>query len=211
MYTIEADGWKFIIPLAVIGLACLFLVKSFWPAGILFLLLAAATACFFRQPRIEQTFAAGEIVAPASGTVIDIREIEENDFLQERVRRVSIFMSVLDEHINYAPLDGEVAYLAHQPGKFQQAFREEASESNEAQKIGFRDGERSWMIKQIAGIVARRIVCRCRMGDRLRSGQKLGMIRFGSRVELFFPLSAVFTVRLGEKVKGGRTIMGKMQ
>ena len=211
MYTIEADGWKFIVPLAVIGLACLFLVKSLWPAGIFFLLLAAATACFFRQPRIDRTFAAGEIVAPASGTVIDIREIEENDFLKERVRRVSIFMSVLDEHINYAPLAGEVAYLAHQPGKFKQAFREEASEDNEAQKIGFRDGERSWMIKQIAGIVARRIVCRCRMGDRLRSGQKLGLIRFGSRVELFFPLSTVFTVRLGEKVKGGRTLMGRMQ
>lgn len=211
MYTIEREGWKFIIPFFLFGLGFLFLVKVLWPLGILFLLLAAVTAAFFRQPRIDANFAEGEIVAPASGTVIDIREIEENDFLQEKVRRVSIFMSVFDEHINYAPLAGEVAYLAHQPGKFKQAFREEASENNEAQKIGFRDGEGSWMIKQIAGIVARRIVCRCRIGDRLRAGQKLGMIRFGSRVELFFPLSAGFTVKPGDKVKGGRTIMGKVQ
>jgi phosphatidylserine decarboxylase len=211
MYTIERDGWRFIVLFALLGLGFLFLVKVLWPLGILFLLLAAGTAGFFRQPRIEQTFAKGEIVAPASGKVIDIREIEETDFLKQKVRRVSIFMSILDKHINYAPLAGEVAYLAHQPGQFKQAFREEASENNEAEKIGFRDGEKSWTIKQIAGIVARRIVCRCRIGDRLRAGQKLGMIRFGSRVELFFPLSAVFTVSLGEKVKGGRTVMGKMR
>lgn len=211
MYTIEKDGWKFIALFILLGLGFLFLVKILWPLGALFLLLAAATAGFFRQPRIDRTFAEGEIVAPASGTLIDIREIEETDYLKEKVRRVSIFMSILDEHINYAPLAGEVAYLAHQPGRFKQAFREEASMNNEAQKIGFRDGGKTWLIKQIAGIVARRIVCRCRIGDRLRTGEKLGMIRFGSRVELFFPLSAVFTVNPGDKVKGGRTVMGKIQ
>jgi len=211
MYTIEKDGWKFIILFALIGLGFIFLIEVLWPLGILFLLLAAATAGFFRQPRIDKTFAEGEIVAPASGKIIDIREIEEEDFLKEKVRRVSIFMSVLDEHINYAPLAGEVAHLAHRPGQFRQAFREEASAENEAQTIGFQSGERSWMIKQIAGLVARRIVCRCRIGERLRAGQKLGMIRFGSRVELFFPLSTDFSVKLGDKVKGGRTVMGKMR
>ncbi len=210
MYTVEREGWRFIIPFVLLGLGFIFLIEILWPLGVFFLLLAAAVTAFFRQPRIEQTFAPHQIVAPASGTVIDIREIEEPDFLKNRVQRVSIFMSILDEHINYAPLAGEVAYLSHQPGQFKQAFREEASLYNEAQKIGFRDGERSWMIKQIAGIVARRIVCRCQVGDRLRSGQKLGLIRFGSRVELFFPPTAVFTVKLGDKVKGGRTVMGEM-
>lgn len=211
MYTIEKEGWRFIGFFALIGICLLLLVKILWPVGILFLFLAAISAGFFRQPRIEKTFAEGEIVAPASGKVIDIREIEERDFLKEKVRRISIFMSVFDEHINYAPRAGEVAYLAHQPGKFRQAFREEASENNESQKIGFRDGEKSWMIKQIAGTVARRIVCRCRISDRLRTGEKLGLIRFGSRVELFFPLSAEFTVALGEKVQGGRTVMGRWE
>ncbi len=210
MYTIEKDGWKFIGFFLLIGLIFLLAIGSLWPLGVFFLLLAAAAAAFFRQPRIDQAFAAGEIVAPASGTVIDIRRIEEPDFLREKVQRVSIFMSVLDEHINYAPLAGEVAYLSHRPGKFKQAFREEASENNEAQKIGFRGGEQSWMIRQIAGTVARRIVCRCRVGDRLRTGEKLGLIRFGSRVELFFPLSAAFTVSVGDKVKGGRTVLGRM-
>ncbi len=211
MYTIERDGWKFIAGFGLAGLVILLAAGGLWPLGVFLLLLAAAVAGFFRQPRIERTFQPGEIVAPASGTVIDIREIEENEFLRGRVRRFSIFMSVLDEHINYAPLAGEVAYLAHRPGRFKQAFREEASEKNEAQKIGFREGENAWMMKQIAGTVARRIVCRCRIGDRLGPGQKLGLIRFGSRVELFFPLSAEFTAAVGEKVKGGRTVIGKMK
>ncbi len=211
MYTVEKEGWRFIVLFALIGAGFIFLVPVLWPAGVLFLLLAAASLGFFRQPRIDRTFAPGEIVAPASGKVIDIREIEEKDFLKEKVRRVSIFMSVFDVHINYAPLAGEVAYLSHQPGKFRQAFREEASENNEAQKIGFRDGEKTWMIKQIAGIVARRIVCRCRIGDRLQTGQKLGLIRFGSRVELFFPVSAEFMVAPGDKVRGGSTVMGRWQ
>lgn len=210
MYTIEKDGWKFIGFFLLIGLIFLLAIGGLWPLGVFFLLLAAAVAAFFRQPRFDKTFAAGEIVAPASGTVIDIRRVEEPDFLREEVRRVSIFMSVLDEHINYAPLAGEVAYLSHRPGKFKQAFREEASENNEAQKIGFSGGEQSWMIKQIAGTVARRIVCRCRVGDRLQTGEKLGLIRFGSRVELFFPLSAAFTVSVGDKVRGGRTVLGRM-
>ncbi len=208
MYTIEKEGWRFIGLFVLLGAGFIFLVPVVWTIGVLFLLLGAASAAFFRQPRIEETFSEGEIVSPASGKVIDIREIEETDFLQEKVRRVSIFMSVFDVHINYAPLAGEVAYLAHQPGKFRQAFREEASENNEAQKIGFRDGEKAWMIKQIAGTVARRIVCRCRIGDRLQAGQKLGLIRFGSRVELFFPLSAEFTVAPGAMVRGGRTVIG---
>ncbi len=210
MYAIEKDGWKFIGFFLLLGVIFLLAIGSLWPVGVFFLLLAAAVAAFFRQPRIDITFAAGEIVAPASGTVIDIREVEEPEYLKVKVRRVSIFMSVLDEHINYAPLAGEVAYLSHRPGKFKQAFREEASENNEAQKIGFRGGEESWMIRQIAGTVARRIVCRCRVGDRLRTGEKLGLIRFGSRVELFFPVSAVFTVSPGDRVKGGRTVIGKM-
>lgn len=209
MYTIEKEGWRFILIFALLGAGFIIFLPVIWPVGVLFLLLAAASTGFFRESRIDQTFVPGEIIAPASGKVIDIRQIEEKDFLKEKVCRVSIFMSVFDEHINYAPLSGEVAYLSHRPGKFLQAFREEASENNEAQMIGFRDGEKTWMIQQIAGTIARRIVCRCRIGDQLASGQKLGLIRFGSRVELFFPLSAEFTVALGEKVRGGRTVMGR--
>ncbi|MFH1038206.1 MAG: phosphatidylserine decarboxylase [PVC group bacterium] len=207
---VEKDGLKFIGLFFVIGAVFLFIFWRLWPIGALFLLLALASALFFRESPVETTFDGPQIVAPASGTIIDIREVREPDFMGEMVRKISIFMSLFDEHINYAPAAGEVAYLSRQPGGFKKAYLESASEGNEAQKIGFRGDRCSWMMKQIAGVVARRIVCRCRVGDRLRAGEKLGLIRFGSRVELFFPLSASFTVSPGDRVRGGRTLIGKI-
>ncbi len=208
--TVEKEGLKFIGPFLVLAAVFLFIFWQLWPLGVLFLLLALAATLFFRESRIEGAFEDSLIVAPASGKIIEIREVREPDFLGETVRKISIFMSLFDEHVNYAPATGEVAFLSHRPGGFKKAYLDEASEGNEAQKIGFHGEGCSWMMKQIAGVIARRIVCRCRVGDRLRAGEKLGLIRFGSRVELFFPLSASFTVSPGEHVRGGRTIIGKI-
>ena len=207
--TVEKDGFKFIIPAFLIGLAFLF-ITNLWPVGLFLLLFAVAATLFFRQVHGDTDFDDSQIVAPASGTIIDIREAMEPDFLKDRVVKLSIFMSVLDEHINYAPVDGEVAYCEHQPGGFKKAYLDAASDGNEAQKIGFRNEKSTWAMKQIAGIVARRIVCRCRVGDHLRAGEKLGLIRFGSRVELFFPLGTEFTVTKGQHIQGGRTIIGRL-
>lgn len=210
MMTVEKDGLKFIGGFFLLGVVFLFIFWHLWPIGVLFLLLALASTLFFRETRVATEFDDSQIVAPASGKIIDIREIREPDFLKDQVIRISIFMSIFDEHINYAPVTGEVAYLSHQPGGFKKAYLDAASAGNEAQKIGFRNEKTSWMIKQIAGVVARRIVCRCRVGERLRAGKKLGLIRFGSRVELFFPLSTEFTVKPGEHVRGGRTVIGRL-
>lgn len=207
--TVEKDGFKFIIPALLIGFIVLF-ITNFWPVGLILILFAVASTLFFRQVHTDTDFDDTQIVAPASGKVIEIREVMEPDFIKDRVIKISIFMSVFDEHINYAPASGEVAYLSHSPGGFKRAYLDAASDGNEAQKIGFCNERSAWMMKQIAGVVARRIVCRCRVGDHLRTGEKLGLIRFGSRVELFFPLGTEFTINPGEHIRGGRTIIGRL-
>lgn len=205
--TVEKESFKFIAVLVVLGLAAFFVSR---PAGAFFFLAAIGVALFFRETKRNITFGASQIVSPASGKVIGIDRVREPDFLKSRVHRISIFMSVLDEHVNYAPIPGEVAYLAHRPGGFSRAYLDEASDGNEAQLIGLRDGEFSCLTKQIAGVLARRIVCRCRLGDRLAAGEKLGLIRFGSRVELFLPLSAKLDLEPGRKVRGGQTVIGEL-
>jgi phosphatidylserine decarboxylase len=207
MITIEKDGLKFIGLCVLSGLVLLFL---FWPSAVLVFLLAVGVTLFFRETRPEAKIGNSQIVSPASGKIVDIRKIYEPDYLKKDALRVSIFMSLLDEHVNYTPITGEVAYLNHQPGGFRRAYLDEASQGNEAQKIGFRSDATPYLMKQIAGVVARRIVCRCRIGDDLKAGEKIGLIRFGSRVELFFPLplSVRLDLKPGEKVRGGRTVIG---
>jgi len=207
--TIEKDGFKFIIPAFLVVFIFLF-IANFWPIGIFLLLFAIAATLFFRQVHGDTEFDNTQIVAPASGKIIEIREVMEPDFIKDTVIKISIFMSVFDEHINYAPVAGEVAYLSHQPGGFKKAYLDAASDGNEAQNVGFRNENSAWMIKQIAGVIARRIVCRCRAGDHLQAGEKLGLIRFGSRVEMFFPVGTEFTVTMGEHIQGGRTIIGRL-
>lgn len=207
--SVEKDGYKFIIPALVIGLIFLF-INNFWPVGIFLLIFALAATFFFREIHNDIHYDGNDIIAPASGKIIEIKEVMEPDYIKDRVIKLSIFMSIFDAHVNYAPLTGEVAYLSHQPGGFKKAYLDSASEFNEAQKIGFKNEKSVWMMKQIAGVVARRIVCRCRIGDHLKSGEKLGLIRFGSRVELFFPIGTEFSVTPGKNVRGGQTIIGRI-
>lgn len=208
MIVIEKEGFRFIPIFLIPGVILLFL---FWPAGVLLVLLALGVTLFFRETKTGKVFSDTDIVSPASGKVIDIREVYEPEYLKIRAVRVSIFMSLFDEHVNYSPFESEVEYLRHQPGGFKRAYLDEASAGNEAQYIGLRGAEFSGLVKQIAGVIARRIVCRCRPGDKLAPGEKLGLIRFGSRVELFFPPDTDLNLKVGEKVLGGRTIIGKIQ
>ncbi len=208
MITIEKESFKFIAILVILAAISLFVFR---PAAVFFLVLAAGVMLFFRETKRDLTFTEPQIVSPASGKVIDICRVFEPDFLKTEVLKVSIFMSVLDEHINYAPIPGEVAFLSHRAGGFKRAYLGEAAEVNEAQKIGLRNGETACLVKQIAGVIARRIVCRCRLGDRLKAGEKFGMIRFGSRVDLFLPLTAELSLKVGDKVRGGRTVIGEIR
>ena len=205
---VEKDAFKFLAGLATV--AAVFLVLNFWPGALAAALLLAAVALFMRETIREANFSDGQIVSPASGKIIAIEEVLEPEFLREKTRKISIFMSLLDEHVNYAPITGTVAYLRHKRGGFKKAYLEEASAQNECQYIGFQRGDSSLLMKQIAGVVARRIICRCRLQDNLRAGEKLGLIRFGSRVELFLPLRMKIRVKEGDRVKGASTIIGSI-
>jgi phosphatidylserine decarboxylase len=142
--------------------------------------------------------------------VVRIDEVAENGYLQRRVLRISIFMSIFNVHINYAPVSGRVDYMYYRKGSFKNALKDIASVTNENNMIGIKCRGTTMALRQIAGLVARRIVCRCAVGDIVRAGQKIGMIKFGSRVDLFLPLKSRLFVSKGQKVKGGKTILARM-
>lgn len=164
---------------------------------------------FFRDPnRITPRENKG-IISPADGKVISIDEHFENRFLKEKVVKISIFMSLWDVHINRIPLDGKISDILYKTGKFFAAFTNKASNLNEHNAILLKTGDqRHILLIQIAGIIARRIVCRIKTGDKVTRGQKFGMICFGSRVEIYLPLDTQLKIKVGEYVKGGETILG---
>ena len=165
---------------------------------------------FFRDP--DRLTPPGEhlVTAPADGKIVAIVErMREDRFLERECRRVSIFMSPLDVHVNRVPVSGTVTDVVHRPGQFHAAFLDKASEQNEQNAVLIEDarGERVLCV-QIAGQLARRIVCRLRPGDRVRRGERYGMIMFGSRVDLYLPLAVTLQVAVGERVRAGGTVIG---
>jgi phosphatidylserine decarboxylase len=163
---------------------------------------------FFRDPERTTPDNSKVIISAADGKVVQIVEEFEPNYFHEQVRRVSIFLSVFNVHVNRIPITGTVDYLEYFPGKFFAAYKEEASQANEQYEIGIAgDSGYRIMFKQIAGIIARRIVCNLIEGQPVKAGDRMGMIRYGSRVDMYFPLSAKVMVDIGEKVRGGETII----
>lgn len=165
---------------------------------------------FFRDP--ERTIPPGDdlIVSSGDGSVVEIKEITENSYLKSSATQVSIFLSVFDVHINRIPMSGKVGYFKYLPGKFIQAYKNKASEENEQTIIGIENRKTKIVIKQIAGIIARRIVCNIREGFSVNRGERFGMIKFGSRVDMIFPPNVEVLVHVGQKVKGGESIIAKI-
>jgi phosphatidylserine decarboxylase len=180
-----------------------------------FLALAAFVLYFFRDPHREPPAGAENILAPADGRVVEIAEVHEREFLGEPAVKVGIFLSLFDVHINRSPCGGEVEYLRYERGKFFNALRRKAARHNENNAIGIADGGagRRVLVRQIAGRVARRIVCACAVGQEVSPGEKIGMIKFGSRTELYVPLSQLgeLHVTLGEKVRAGESVLGRFR
>ena len=164
---------------------------------------------FFRDPDRETPVGENLIIAPADGTVINIAEVDENEYFKEKVKRVSIFMSVFNVHVNRIPLAGEVEYLDYARGRFKAAFADDAPEVNERTVIGIKSEKGKLLFKQIAGLIARRIVYRLNTGDKVKSGERFGLIKYGSRVDLYFPRSVKINVKVKDKVKSGSTIIGE--
>jgi len=174
-----------------------------------FLVCALFVCYFFRDP--DRAAAGGEddILSPGDGRVVAVVEEEEEHFFKNRIRRVSVFLSLFDVHVNRVPMDGTVACVRYQAGSFKAAFREDASQRNEQTVIGISQGGRKILFKQIAGILARRIVCTLTEGERVARGDRCGIIRFGSRVDILMPLDVNVLVAKGQKVYGGITCIGR--
>ncbi len=176
---------------------------------IVFLLLTAFFVFFFRDPQRElPPLDPGSVICPADGKIIDISEIFEDDYLKRNTRRISIFLSIFDCHINRSPVSGRVVGTTYYPGKFKMAFKGNSSDTNErlATLIECEGGVRV-VIVQVAGFLARRIVSRAKFGDVLEIGEKFGMIKFGSRVDIYLPEDVKVGVEVGQKVVAGRTVI----
>ncbi len=205
MLPIAAEGWGFIlVPLA---LAALLAWTGWTKAALLFGVIAAFMTFFFRDPDRAAPAIPGAILAPADGRVVDVRTAVDDPFVGA-AQAVSIFLSPLDVHVNRSPLAGLVVGVEHRPGAKLAAYRPEASEQNERTTIAIQGEAVRVVVRQIAGVLARRIVCRVRPGDKLAPGERFGLIKFGSRTDLIVPASVRLRVKAGDRVRGGETVMG---
>lgn len=210
MIPIARDAFLFLIPLLGIAGALFLLRLPGW--GLLPLVLAAGVGLFFRDPERVVPDGPGVVVAPADGRVVVVREgVGADGEGQGPFSLVSIFLSVLDVHVNRAPYGGKVDDLQHRRGRFVVAWRDEASRVNEQAVIALVTPDGPVTVKQIAGVLARRVVTWIRRGQELRTGERIGLIRFGSRVDLLVPRRVALAVKVGDRVRGGETVVGVFQ
>lgn len=187
-----------------------------WLRGLLIglaLFLGCFTLYFFRDPERAIPLADDDrsvVISPADGKIVVIHEVEENEYHHARVRQISIFLSPLDVHVNRIPVSGRVDYFAYHKGKYLVAWHDKASELNERTHVGVDTGRYRLLFKQIAGAVARRIVCPLKVGDQVRAGERFGMIKFGSRMDVLVPLEMTVEVHLGDTVVAGETILCRL-
>ena len=196
-----------LVPAAVAGL--MFLL-GFWPIGLALVILAAFMAFFFRDPERQSPSDPDVVVAPADGRVTRVRPVEEGGG-EQSATVVSIFLSPLDVHINRAPIAGEITNVVYTRGKFLMATNENASLVNEQNALTIK-GERITVVcKQVAGILARRIVCWKQAGERVALGERFGLIKFSSRTDVLLPATVDVVVAEGARVQGGTTIIGRIR
>lgn len=206
MFKFAREGYPFIFIFALLTIVSavfggLWLIS--FPLAILI-----AMCFFFRDPERITPEGRGIFYSPADGKVILIRETEENELLNDRALEISIFMSPANVHINRSPCKGTVKDVKHYPGRFLAAFRQESSMLNEHITMFLATDYGDVVVKQVAGFLARRAVCRVKPGDFLKQGQRFGLIKFSSRVDVFLPLTTQIKIKLNDKVKAGESILG---
>jgi len=195
------DAIPYLIPLLV--LTVLFWAYGSKTTAIVFLVLSLFLAFFFRDPERKIPVDPSVIVSPADGKVVEIlRQVDGTT-------RISIFLSIFNVHINRSPVEGVIASTQYTPGKFKPAYDASASTENERNVLVIDHGSYKITVSQIAGILARRIVCWKKTGEHVRKGERFGLIKFGSRVDLTLPVNVIPSVKMGDKVKGGSTVMGR--
>jgi phosphatidylserine decarboxylase len=201
------EGFRFIIPLALITV--LTAVLGMIGTACFLFLLTAFNIWFFRNPERRSPQTPGSVVSPADGRILKIEEVEEPLFLKGQCVKISVFMNIFDVHVNRIPYPGEIEAVSYKQGAFISANLDKASEKNERNLVLLKTSEGTQILFiQIAGLIARRIVCWIEQGMRVEKGERFGLICFGSRLELFLPFDARITVNVGDRVKAGTTIMG---
>ena len=205
---IAPEGWPFIAASWILTAVAAWL---WWPVAILLGILAVWVVAFFRDPLRAGPRGERYVLAAAEGHVVHVIETEEPMYVKERAVRISIFLSVFDVHVNRYPVDGTVELVNYNRGKFLHAADEKASLDNEQSSIGLHGPRGRVLVRQIAGLIARRIVTDAKPGARVTQGDRLGLIRFGSRTDVFLPLSAhpVVKVKPGDRVRVGGTVLAE--
>jgi phosphatidylserine decarboxylase len=196
------EGYYFGLPLLALGAAALLL--RWMIAGAILVCLAAFIFYFFRDPERIITADPGAVVSPADGRVVVVTD-EEN--AGRPGKRISIFLAIWNVHVNRSPAAGTITALKYRPGKFSAAMRERASADNEQNVITLATDSGEIVFKQIAGLIARRVVCWKKSGDRVARGERIGLVRFGSRADLWLPRDSELLVKLGDHVKGGSSVV----
>lgn len=218
---LHEEGTKAILITLAIVAATVALVNWFWPAQTLWhyalyvfeFVVLILTIRFFRVPIWRKTtIVENAVLAPADGMIAANEEVFEDEYFHDKRRQISIFMSIYDVHVNFFPFDGKVTYYKYHPGKYLLAFNPKSSSDNERNTIVLKDKKgREILVRQIAGFVARRIVCDLKAGDDAVAGEELGMIRFGSRVDVFLPLDAEVKVKMNHRTVGKETVLAVLK
>ena len=206
---VAKEGLLFILP--SLFLSFLFCFLGVYALAAFTLFLTLFFLFFFRNPARSAKSGKGEILSAADGRVMGVEDLFENEFLREKVRRISVFMSLTDVHVNRAPCKGHVARVEHRDGRFRLAFKKGIDEENERNYIVIRRNGERFLVVQIAGFLARRIVCYVKEHDPVEKGEQVGMIAFGSRVDVYMPTSYRPAVEVGQNVKSGLTVLAKKE
>ena len=206
---IVKDGYPFILLTALVTLLVYFFFGAFWAVipGVLTLFFTY----FFRNPTYKTPYDPNVLYSPAHGTVMAVEDVFDSEFLNEPATKVTVFLSVFDVYVNRSPIDGEIKYQRYTCGQFVPAYKKSASFENERHAIGLDNGRIRVHVVQVAGLLARRIISWVTIGSKVQQGDCYGMIKFGSSTELIVPKNVEITVKKGDKVVGGVTVMGRIK
>ena len=208
-WRLAPEGWIFILPFVILAAASLLI--QWYVAAMLFAAVAAFLINFFRDPHRLGSQRHIDVLSPADGTVVLIKDIPDGEVWPGLTKQISIFMSVFDVHVNRAPIGGRIVHYRYTPGKKFVAMSHKSSLDNEQNLVVMTDNRGATLaFKQIAGLLARRIVFDRKEGDEVARGERIGMIRFGSRVDVFFPSNAEIRVKTGDKPKVGLTVIAEI-
>ena len=210
------DGWVMVIPLGALAIVCL--VIDYLAPGMVWIVLASVFGAlaifigfFFRDPTRRAPPGEGLVISGGDGKVVAIEEIGNDPFIDGPAMQISVFLSIVNVHVNRIPITGVVKLRQRIEGQFKLAFKDEASGDNAQMVLGIEGEQGRVLIKQIVGFVARRIVCNVHEGDEVRIGDRFGLIRFGSRIDVIVPAGTEIRVKNGDRVRGGESILGVLK